>query len=179
MARSLFRAVRYSPASSRMPFDLPASGHKPSTQSHSTTSSAPPRRTDGFPSGIRHCKQRDDDHQMSWPADCDSRYWFIDGAAYDLSSFDHPGGEHMMLLGKGRDCTTLFNTCDAALLNCFSRYGIHISFPPTPATISSIKGTVLFCKSFSCPHPLLTPSFTLLFFELHCPILSWQICIKW
>lgn len=165
-----------------MPFDLPASGHKPSTQcfSHSTTSSAaPPRRADEFSSRIRPYKQRDDDRQMSWPADCDSRYWFIDGAAYDLSSFNHPGGEHMMLLGKGRDCTTLFNTCDATLLYFFGFYGIHISFPPTPATTSTIKCTALFCKSFSCPPQSLTPSFTRLLLELNCPILSWQICNKW
>jgi hypothetical protein len=58
-------------------------------------------------------KRHGDPDQRPRPVDCDARFWFIDGAAYDLSSFNHPGGEHMILLGKGRDCTTLFNTCDA------------------------------------------------------------------
>ena len=40
------------------------------------------------------------------------RYWFIHGKPYDLSSFIHlhPGGEHAILLARGRDGTSLFES---------------------------------------------------------------------
>ena len=45
----------------------------------------------------------------------DPRYWTIHGKAYDLSSFveKHPGGAYILLLGKGRDCTELFESVHA------------------------------------------------------------------
>ena len=38
--------------------------------------------------------------------------WLIHGRYYDLSSYvqQHPGGAHMILLGKGKDCTELFES---------------------------------------------------------------------
>jgi len=38
--------------------------------------------------------------------------WRIHGRDYDMTSFvkDHPGGPHMIMLGKGTDCTVLFET---------------------------------------------------------------------
>ena len=38
--------------------------------------------------------------------------WLIHGKYYDLSSYieKHPGGSHMILLGKGKDCSELFES---------------------------------------------------------------------
>ncbi|KAG2449529.1 hypothetical protein HYH02_005671 [Chlamydomonas schloesseri] len=38
------------------------------------------------------------------------QYWIIHGATYDLASYikSHPGGDEAILLGRGRDCTELF-----------------------------------------------------------------------
>jgi fatty acid desaturase len=40
------------------------------------------------------------------------KYWIIHGELYDMEEFvrRHPGGEHTILLGKGRDCTELFES---------------------------------------------------------------------
>ena len=45
----------------------------------------------------------------------DERYWVIHGVSYDLTDFakKHPGGEHILYLGKGRDCTELFESVHA------------------------------------------------------------------
>uniref|UniRef100_A0A7S4IGU0 Cytochrome b5 heme-binding domain-containing protein n=1 Tax=Vannella robusta TaxID=1487602 RepID=A0A7S4IGU0_9EUKA len=45
----------------------------------------------------------------------DPRYWVIRGKSYDLSEFidKHPGGSYILLLGKGRDCTELFESVHA------------------------------------------------------------------
>jgi len=45
----------------------------------------------------------------------DEKYWTIHGRKYDLTSFidRHPGGRFMILLGKGRDCTELFESVHA------------------------------------------------------------------
>mmetsp|Transcript_21735 Transcript_21735/g.27688 ORF Transcript_21735/g.27688 Transcript_21735/m.27688 type:complete len:439 (-) Transcript_21735:23-1339(-) len=42
----------------------------------------------------------------------DPRYWMIHGDLYDLRGFaaQHPGGEYILLLGQGRDCTELFES---------------------------------------------------------------------
>jgi cytochrome b involved in lipid metabolism len=41
--------------------------------------------------------------------------WVIHGEAYDLSSFveRHPGGKLAISLGKGRDCTAMFESYHA------------------------------------------------------------------
>jgi hypothetical protein len=94
---------------SEMPFDLP-SGSFPSPPTPIHASQAEPRPNQRVFNHKTSQKHASIDSKTSRFVDCDSRYWFIDGAAYDLSSFKHPGGEHMLLLGKGRDCTALFNT---------------------------------------------------------------------
>jgi len=45
----------------------------------------------------------------------DPRYWVIHGRTYDLTEFvdKHPGGAYILLLGKGRDCTELFESVHA------------------------------------------------------------------
>jgi len=42
-------------------------------------------------------------------------YWVIHGKSYDLNEFAarHPGGEYILMLGKGRDCTELFESVHA------------------------------------------------------------------
>lgn len=36
--------------------------------------------------------------------------WLVHGKRYDLSEFAHPGGSYALSLGRGRDCTVLFET---------------------------------------------------------------------
>lgn len=40
------------------------------------------------------------------------KYWIIHNKVYDMTDFikNHPGGEHTILLGRGRDCTELFES---------------------------------------------------------------------
>ena len=40
------------------------------------------------------------------------QWWYLRGRAYDLSDFvaAHPGGEQAINLGRGRDCTALFES---------------------------------------------------------------------
>jgi fatty acid desaturase len=47
--------------------------------------------------------------------------WVIHGEYYDLSTFvqKHPGGEENLLLGKGRDCTELFES-----IHCLSKSNV-------------------------------------------------------
>ena len=49
------------------------------------------------------------------PAKVNPKHWVIHGVSYDLESFakSHPGGEYILLLGQGRDCTELFETVHA------------------------------------------------------------------
>ncbi len=44
--------------------------------------------------------------------DCNENVWVVHGVEYDLSSFvdKHPGGRTAILLGKGRDCSVLFES---------------------------------------------------------------------
>jgi fatty acid desaturase len=44
-----------------------------------------------------------------------SKLWAIHGQYYDLASFvdSHPGGSEMLLLGRGRDCTEMFESVHA------------------------------------------------------------------
>jgi cytochrome b involved in lipid metabolism len=48
--------------------------------------------------------------------------WVIHGQYYDLSSFvdRHPGGKEMILLGKGRDCTEMFES-----IHALSKVSVH------------------------------------------------------
>ena len=41
-----------------------------------------------------------------------SDYWLLHGSYYDFSAFvpNHPGGRRAIMLGKGRDCTALFES---------------------------------------------------------------------
>ena len=43
------------------------------------------------------------------------RMWYIHGVAYDLEEFveRHPGGVEAIRLGRGRDCTALFESYHA------------------------------------------------------------------
>jgi fatty acid desaturase (delta-4 desaturase) len=45
----------------------------------------------------------------------DSRYWYIDGRAYDFQSWEsqHPGGAYILRVTRGSDCTTLFHSYHA------------------------------------------------------------------
>lgn len=47
--------------------------------------------------------------------DYDPRYWVVHGKSYDFTDFvdRHPGGAYIMMLGKGRDCTELFESVHA------------------------------------------------------------------
>lgn len=36
--------------------------------------------------------------------------WIIHGQPYNLAGFQHPGGQEALLLGRGRDCTALFES---------------------------------------------------------------------
>ncbi|KAL6055315.1 heme binding [Balamuthia mandrillaris] len=63
---------------------------------------------------------KEEDHAERSPVNggylpCYPKYWAIHGEYYDLSSFveRHPGGEEMLLVGKGRDCTELFESVHA------------------------------------------------------------------
>ena len=64
-----------------------------------------------------------------------TEYWVIHNKKYDMSDFIkyHPGGEHTIILGKGRDCTELFeNThcmCDKEKINkILEEYYVDISY---------------------------------------------------
>ena len=48
----------------------------------------------------------------SFPPSLPCSYWYIHGKAYDLAPFisTHPGGEHALLLARGRDGTSLFES---------------------------------------------------------------------
>jgi hypothetical protein len=48
-------------------------------------------------------------------AKVESKLWAIHGQYYDLASFvdSHPGGSEMLLLGRGRDCTEMFESVHA------------------------------------------------------------------
>jgi fatty acid desaturase len=43
-------------------------------------------------------------------AHVDDKLWIVHGKRYDLSRFAHPGGSYALSLGRGRDCTVLFET---------------------------------------------------------------------
>lgn len=45
----------------------------------------------------------------------DPNHWIIHGVSYDLKDFakQHPGGEYILNLGKGRDCTEIFESVHA------------------------------------------------------------------
>eukprot|EP01095_Lingulamoeba_sp_RSL-Kostka_P014949 TRINITY_DN670_c0_g2_i1.p1 TRINITY_DN670_c0_g2~~TRINITY_DN670_c0_g2_i1.p1 ORF type:complete len:465 (-),score=123.00 TRINITY_DN670_c0_g2_i1:256-1650(-) len=47
--------------------------------------------------------------------DVNSKYWLIHGKLYDLEEFSkkHPGGEYIIRLGQGRDCTEMFESVHA------------------------------------------------------------------
>ena len=51
---------------------------------------------------------------VSWEVDrpIPAHVWRIHGRDYDMTKFvdDHPGGAHMILLGKGTECTNLFES---------------------------------------------------------------------
>ena len=51
---------------------------------------------------------------VSWEVDrpIPAHVWRIHGRDYDMTTFvdDHPGGAHMILLGKGTECTNLFES---------------------------------------------------------------------
>mmetsp|Transcript_21070 Transcript_21070/g.55448 ORF Transcript_21070/g.55448 Transcript_21070/m.55448 type:complete len:552 (-) Transcript_21070:212-1867(-) len=60
------------------------------------------------------CQTWNDDGFVSWETDrpIPQHVWRIHGRDYDLTGFvdDHPGGVHMIMLGKGTDCTNLFES---------------------------------------------------------------------
>ena len=48
--------------------------------------------------------------QSNSEIECNENHWIINGKVYDFSSFldFHPGGRHILLMNRGRDCTELF-----------------------------------------------------------------------
>ncbi|MES1910324.1 MAG: hypothetical protein MHM6MM_002936 [Cercozoa sp. M6MM] len=50
--------------------------------------------------------------EKKWFGKLDPNLWYLDGKAYDFTSFAdrHPGGLHALWLGKGRDCSGLFHS---------------------------------------------------------------------
>jgi cytochrome b involved in lipid metabolism len=52
------------------------------------------------------------DVAMAKAALSSDKIWWIHGNGYDLSRFveRHPGGKEAILLGRGRDCTALFES---------------------------------------------------------------------
>lgn len=42
----------------------------------------------------------------------DYRYWYLHGIPYDFTGFvkNHPGGIKAIMLGRGRDCTAMFES---------------------------------------------------------------------
>lgn len=78
-------------------------------------------------------------------APVEPKLWVIHGAYYDLHSFidSHPGGSEMLLLGRGRDCTEMFESVHAlskrnmaALLAKYKVDPPKGSFPPPPEMFS-------------------------------------------
>lgn len=53
----------------------------------------------------------------------DPRYWVVHGKTYDLTPFveKHPGGAYIIQLGKGRDCTEMYESVHA-----FAKGGMNI-----------------------------------------------------
>jgi fatty acid desaturase (delta-4 desaturase) len=54
-------------------------------------------------------QERDEEEkqkEVTWK----ERYLVIQGHAYDITNFDHPGGAHMIDLGVGRDATVMFES---------------------------------------------------------------------
>lgn len=49
---------------------------------------------------------------MAFAAPLNSNFWYVHGKKYDFTPFlkTHPGGDYMLLLGKGRECTELFES---------------------------------------------------------------------
>jgi len=60
--------------------------------------------------GLGRIKLNEQDHNQGKPQEADTKGWIINGKVYDLSPFlhTHPGGEHILRLNYGRDCTELF-----------------------------------------------------------------------
>ena len=77
---------------------------------------------------------------------CEPSYWAIHGRYYDLAPFvgAHPGGTEMILLGRGHDCTELFEA-----IHSLSHIDIHAmlskyevtdkSVPPAPQEMFSFQ----------------------------------------
>jgi delta11-fatty-acid desaturase len=60
-------------------------------------------------------------------------YWFIDGTAYDFSTFKHPGGDIALGLVKGRDATELFRSYHSFTnnhKNILRKYEVEKDFGP-------------------------------------------------
>ncbi|GIL83331.1 hypothetical protein Vretimale_11317 [Volvox reticuliferus] len=71
-------------------------------------------------------------------------YWVIHGQVYDLASYvaKHPGGVDAILLGRGRDCTELFeqyHVLNNKHLRVLERYRISVS--PAKLSINNLNGT--------------------------------------
>ena len=62
--------------------------------------------------GHRHDDDDHDHHGNNHNTNTIVHYWTIHGHDYDLDDFveQHPGGKEAILLGKGRDCTALFES---------------------------------------------------------------------
>ncbi|EFJ47347.1 hypothetical protein VOLCADRAFT_92130 [Volvox carteri f. nagariensis] len=73
-------------------------------------------------------------------------YWVIHGQAYDLASYvaKHPGGVDAILLGRGRDCTELFeqyHVLNNKHLRVLERF--RISLPSSKLVANNLKGTLV------------------------------------
>lgn len=73
------------------------------------------------------------------------KYWVIHGKAYDLEAYiaKHPGGRDAILLGRGRDCTELFeqyHVLNNKHLRVLERY--RVVLPPAKAALNNLRANV-------------------------------------
>ncbi len=73
------------------------------------------------------------------------KYWVIHGKAYDLEAYiaKHPGGRDAILLGRGRDCTELFeqyHVLNNKHLRVLERY--RVVLPPAKAALTNLRASV-------------------------------------
>ena len=86
-----------------------------------------------------------------FPLSLPCSYWYIHGKAYDLAPFisTHPGGEHALLLARGRDGTSLFES-----YHPFSQKPKEVSSPPSSPPSFPSKFISFLCVDMLTPFPL-------------------------
>jgi fatty acid desaturase len=74
----------------------------------------------------------------------DSKYWYIDGVAYDFSPFarKHPGGMYALMLGKGQECRPLIESYHFPKLPSqalFDQYKLPKEQQPDPSKFKTFE----------------------------------------